>query len=66
MCTVVFFWHTSNIPNEEVNHYEGMKKNPVKQLQESDTWTLPIDLADMDKTDSEIQSRPHVEVHTGF
>lgn len=43
-----------------------MKKNPLKQLQESDTWTVSVDLADMDKTDPEIQSRPHAEAHTGF
>lgn len=43
-----------------------MKKNPLKQLQELDTWTLSVDLADMDKTDPEIQSRPHAEAHTGF
>lgn len=43
-----------------------MKKNPLKQLQESDTWTVSVDLADMDKIDPEIQSRPHAEAHTGF
>lgn len=43
-----------------------MKKNPLKQLQESDTWTVSVDLADMDKTDPEIQSRPQAEAHTGF
>lgn len=66
MSTVIFLWQTSDIPNDKINYYKGMKKNPLKQLQELDTWTLSVDLADMDKTDPEIQSRPHAEAHTGF
>lgn len=45
-----------------------MKKNLLKWLQESETWTLPVDLAGrlLDKTDSEIQYRSLYEAHTKF